>query len=256
VEVGQLNRLWRFCGTAFSFFAFGSGGLCLTIFWFPLVNFFVRDNSRKKAIAQVTIRQTFRLFINMMRWLGALDVVVEGREELRKDKGCIIIANHPSLIDYVLITSLLPQCVCIVKQSMWTNLFARGSVTAAGYIPNTDTSDMLSKCDKTLKSGNVLLVFPEGTRTVPGQPLNLKRGAAHIAVRTQRDIRLLHIQCNPSVLGKHDKWYKVPNEKPIFLVQVKEKVNIQTYVEAWPSDAIAARHLTSYLSQKLVPKTD
>ena len=251
----QLNRFWRFCGTAFSFFAFGVGGLCLTILWFPLVSFFIRDDNRRKKIAQVTIRQTFRLFVNLMRWLGALDVVVEGREELQKDKGCIIIANHPSLIDYVLITSLLPQCDCIVKQSMWTNLFARGSVTAAGYIPNTDTVDMLSKCDKTLKSGNVLLIFPEGTRTVPGQPLNLKRGAAHIAVRTHCEIRILHIQCNPSILGKHEKWYKIPNEKPIFLVQVKEKVSIQKFVEGCPSDTIAARHLTEYLSQKLVPKT-
>ena len=251
----QLNRLWRFCGTTFSFFAFGVGGLCLTILWFPLVNSFVRENKRRKTIAQVTIRQTFRLFINMMRWLGAIDVVVEGREELKNDKGCIIIANHPSLIDYVLITSLLPQCDCIVKQSMWTNPFTRGSVTAAGYIPNTDTGDMLSKCENTLKSGNVLLIFPEGTRTVPGQPLNIKRGAAHIAVRTHSEIRLLHIQCNPSILGKHEKWYKTPNEKPIFLVQVKEKVSIQKFVEGCSSDAIAARHLTEYLSQKLLPET-
>ncbi len=251
----QLNRLWRLCGTAFSFFAFGVGGLCLTFLWFPLVTLFVRDDNRRIEIAQVTIRQTFRLFVNLMRWLGALDVVVEGEEALKEDRGCIIISNHPSLIDYVLITSLLPRCSCIVKRSMWKNPFARGAVTAAGYIPNADTSDMLSKCDRTLKSGNVLLVFPEGTRTVPGQPLNLKRGAAHIAVRTHREIRILHIQCNPSILGKHEKWYKVPNEKPIFLVQVKEKVSIQKFVEGCPSDAIAARHLTEYLSQKLLPET-
>ena len=250
----QLNRFWRFCVTAFSFFAFGAGGLCLTVLWFPLVSLFTREKSRRKMIAQVTIRQAFRLFISMMRWLGALDVVVEGREELQNDKGCIIVANHPSLIDYVLVTSLLPQCDCIVKESMWKNLFARGSVAAAGYIPNTDTGDMLTRCDKTLKSGNVLLIFPEGTRTVPGQPLNLKRGAAHIAVRTHCKIRIVHIQCNPSILGKHEKWYKVPHEKPIFLVQVKEKVSIQKFVEGCPPAAIAARHLTEYLSQKLVPK--
>ncbi len=251
--MSKVNQLWRLFGTAFSFFSFGVGGLFLAFIFFPVVNWLVSDEEKRKAVAQVTIRQAFRFFVAMMKGLGVIGVKVEGREILEQEQGCIIVANHPTLIDYVLITSLLPKCDCIVKQAMWDNPFTKGAITAAGYIDNSDTSDMLSKCDSVLKKGNVLLVFPEGTRTVPGEELQLKRGASQIAVRSRCDLRLIHISCTPSFLAKNEKWYRIPYEKPFLLVQVMEKVSIDSFIAASSSDSIAARRLTEYLSKALAP---
>src|SRR5690606_29870510 len=64
------------------------------------------------------------------------------------------------------------------------------------------------------------------------------RGAAHLALRTQLPVITATLECNPPVLGKHQKWYSVP-ERPIEFSVRFEKFN--------PSDAIAA---ASSLSSK------
>ncbi len=255
VDLRKINQLWRLFATAFGFFTFGVGGLFLTLVFFPLVHLFVSDVERRKAVAQSTIRQAFRFFIAEIKWLRVIDVKIEGRELLEQDRGCVLVANHPTLIDYVLITSLLPQCDCIVKEALWHNPFVRGAITAAGYVDNSDTAEMLSKCDTLLKKGRVLLVFPEGTRTIPGEKLQLKRGAAQIAVRSRCDLRVIHIHCAPSFLNKGKKWHQLPVVKPFFLVQVMEKVNIRNFADESTADSVAARKLTEYLSKALTLET-
>jgi len=85
--------------------------------------------------------------------------------------------------------------------------------------------------------------------------LQLKRGAAQVAVRARSDVRIVQICCTPPYLNKQEKWYRVPRQKPFFLVRVMEKVSINEFLEDAPSDAAAARKLTEYLTRALVPKT-
>ena len=68
-------------------------------------------------------------------------------------------ANHPSLIDYVLIASERPQCDCIVKAEIWNNPLIRRVVKAAGYIPNQAPEDLISRCAQRFAEGNVLLLL-------------------------------------------------------------------------------------------------
>ncbi|MCL4123280.1 UNVERIFIED_CONTAM: hypothetical protein GTU68_060962 [Idotea baltica] len=140
-----------------------------------------------------------------MHYSRAIRYQFDGAELLKEDKSCLIIANHPSLIDYVLIASQLPQCDCIVKAALWHNPFIRGIVRAAGYIPNREPEAFLEECSDKLNSGNVLLVFPEGTRTTPGIKSKLQRGAAQIAVRSESDLRIIHVTVTPSFLTKEAK---------------------------------------------------
>ncbi|MCL4113782.1 UNVERIFIED_CONTAM: hypothetical protein GTU68_003982 [Idotea baltica] len=140
-----------------------------------------------------------------MKFTGAIDYRIDGAELLRKDRNCIIVANHPSLIDYVLIASQLPQCDCLVKAAIWENPFMKRIVKAAGYIPNQAPDDLLERCEERFSRGNVLLVFPEGTRTTPGIEPSLQRGAAQIATRTQTDLRVIHITVSPTFLTKEKK---------------------------------------------------
>jgi len=250
-----INRAWRFFAAALCFFSFGAGGLLLNFVLFPAVNLLARDAEKRQMIAQSIIKRSFRFFVGMMQVLGAMKLKVEGIELLEDDAGCIVVANHPTLIDYVLLAALLPRCICIVKHAMWSNPFARGAISAAGYIDNSDTSDMLARCASVLQNGHVLLIFPEGTRTTPGKDLQLKRGAAQVAVRARSDVRIVQICCTPPYLNKQEKWYRVPRQKPFFLVRVMEKVSINEFLEDAPSDAAAARKLTEYLTRALVPKT-
>lgn len=77
----------------------------------------------------------FRGFVHMLTWAGVVRVSTVNLQRLRQAKGMVVIANHPTLIDVVVLISLMPNAGCIVKQGLWRNPFLRGVVSAAGYIP-------------------------------------------------------------------------------------------------------------------------
>src|SRR3546814_20312302 len=85
-----------------------------------------------------------------------------------------------------------------------------GIMWATGYIPNDDPNVLIAECVKTLQDGRRLVVFPEGTRTVPGLPMKLKRGAASIIVRSEQPFLPVTITCNPTTLTKAEQWHQIP----------------------------------------------
>jgi 1-acyl-sn-glycerol-3-phosphate acyltransferase len=147
---------------------------------------------------------------------------------------------------------VLPNCDCIVKEGILKNPFMRGVAKAADYLVNSQAETMIETCRQRLDEGGVILIFPEGTRSVPGQSVKLQRGAAHIAVRCRRDIRIVRIQCSQGFLYKNTKWYKIPPKKPFFTVEVKNKIQVEEFsIGSETSTAIFARRLTGYLTEAL-----
>ena len=98
-----------------------------------------------------------------------------------------------------------------------------------------------------------MLIFPEGTRTTKGVTPKLQRGAAQIAVKTASDLRIVHITVDPLFLTKQGKWYQVPDTKPFFLVEVKDKIEIQDFIEKDESPSLTVRKLNKHLDSVLFP---
>ncbi|WP_427916956.1 lysophospholipid acyltransferase family protein [Vibrio amylolyticus] len=250
----KFNQYWRVFATGFCFSVFGIGGLVLSFVLIPLIHVLNRGKTTRQQHVQHLIQQSFHLFCRLMKFTGAIDYQITGAEKLIDDRNCLIIANHPSLIDYVLIGSQLKQCDCLVKSAIWSNMFMKHIVKAAGYIPNEAPDDLLEQCERRFDQGNVLLVFPEGTRTRSNQRTKLQRGAAQIAVRTKRDMRIIHITVTPSFLTKEKKWYQVPKTKPFFHVEVKDKVEVAPFIEQTNNATLAARKLNQYLASAIFPE--
>ncbi|KGY14255.1 acyl-phosphate glycerol 3-phosphate acyltransferase [Vibrio tubiashii] len=249
-----LDRYWRVFATGFCFLVFGLGGLTLSFIVVPATRVFTKNKIAREYRVQNEIQRSFNAFCKLMKFTGAIDYKIVGAEKLKQDTNCLIVANHPSLIDYVLIASQLERCDCLVKSAIWANPFMKHIVKAAGYIPNETPDDLLTLCEERFNQGNVLLVFPEGTRTTPGVRSKLQRGSAQIAVRTERDLRVIHITVSPSFLTKEKKWYQVPPIKPFFLVEVKDKVEVKPFIEQTTSPTIAARRLQQHLSETIFPE--
>jgi 1-acyl-sn-glycerol-3-phosphate acyltransferase len=249
----RINKYWRIIATGLCFSLFGLGGLALTFIVFPLLTFSIKNKASRELKVQKTIQTSFFLFCETMRITGAIGYKIVGAEKLKQDRNCLIVANHPSLIDYVLITSQLKQCDCLVKEAIWRNPFMKGVVTSAGYIPNKDPELLLTSCAERLSKDHVLLIFPEGTRTTEGVTSKLQRGAAQIAVKTESDMRIVHITVAPIFLTKQDKWYRVPDTKPFFLVEVKDKIAIADFIKSDESSSLTVRKLNKHLDSVLFP---
>jgi 1-acyl-sn-glycerol-3-phosphate acyltransferase len=253
-EVSSLpNRIWRWLATGFFFALFGIGGLLLSLIWFNLLRLIIRQPDRLHRMTLNSIRSSFRFFLGGLRLVGVMDYRFTGDEKFQQDTGCLIVANHPSLLDYVILASQMPRCDCIVKQALLKNPFLSGVIKAAGYLVNSGSDTLLQACETRLQAGGTLLVFPEGTRTVPGAPMTLQRGAANIALRANCDVRIVHITCQPPMLTKRGKWYQIPPVKPQFVITVADKVKAEDFLhESDLSPALAARRLTQHLRTELM----
>lgn len=244
----KLDQGWRLFGTALSFACFGLGGVLLSLSLFPLIRLLSpsRDSTRRRI--QRAMHYTFRLFVWQMSRLGVMRYEVEGRERLRRG-GTLVVANHPSLIDVVLLIALMPEADCIVKQALWRNPFLRWPVAWADYTPNSDSAEALvESAAAKLRAGRSLIVFPEGTRSRPGQPLAMQRGAARIALAACAEVLPVTIVCTPPLLGKHQPWYKVPPARPQWRIVVGEPLSAGEFAPAGVPEPLAARRLTEHFA--------
>lgn len=240
-----LDQYRRGLGTALSFTLFGLGGLMIGLFIAPMLRLCVRDRARRCYLARELVGHVSRLFIGLMRLLGVLDYRFEGISRLQRP-GRLILANHPSLIDVMFLLGHVPQADCIIKGQLAENPFTRGPIRAAGYITNREPDAVLEAARQSLARGNSLILFPEGTRTHPGRPVKLRRGAANIALRTDAVITPVLIRCRPTTLTKGEPWYRIPPRKVQIDLQVQDDLPVARETGQPPS--VRARHLTRELS--------
>lgn len=247
----MLDRIclgWRVLATGLSFVLFGLGGVALRALVFPVLGLCVLQPQKRMRAARATIRLSFRAFVGIMRLLGVLRYEVQGLEKLGRG-GQLILANHPTLIDTVFLIAFVRNADCIVKGGLWNNPFTRGPVRAAGYICNDRGPHLVDDCIASLRAGGNLIVFPEGTRTPRAGAMQLKRGAANIAVRGTRPMTPVLIRCRPATLGKGDKWWHVPPRQACFRIEVKDDIGIEHFIGPGITDVMAARRLTQYLQR-------
>lgn len=240
----ELGRIWRFFGTMLSFFLFGLGGLVMGIVVFPLIFGFVRDPDTRQRVARRLVSNAFRLLLWIMKSLGVLSYEVRGRENCVAGSNQIIIANHPSLIDVIFLVALFPMVDCVIKEAITRNPFMRSVVLSTNWIPSGNTGVLLNTCVSRLKAGASLLLFPEGTRSVPGQPLDFKLGAASFAIKAGAETLPVTIQCTqPRLLAKGEPWYRIPPEKPMFSIHVYPPRSVDAFIPAGLHPRDATREL-------------
>jgi 1-acyl-sn-glycerol-3-phosphate acyltransferase len=105
------------------------------------------------------------------------------------------------------------------------------AVAGAGYVSNLPTDEMIEGADAALRSRQCIVIFPEGTRTKPGQPLNFHRGSANVAVRAAAAVTPVYIRVRPSALTKVTPWYRIPLTRPHFSLRVGEDIALAPFRE-------------------------
>lgn len=121
----------------------------------------------------------------------------------------IIIANHPSLLDIVLLVARFKRANCVVKRNLANNIFLCGAIRASGYIVNRENEITLNEANTALNDGECLIIFPEGTRS--NEKIVFHKAAAYIAINAAKVVLPVFIKMSPRGLNKGDKWYRTPN---------------------------------------------
>ncbi|MDN5869334.1 MAG: 1-acyl-sn-glycerol-3-phosphate acyltransferase [Nitrococcus sp.] len=205
----RVGRWWRGFGTGLCFVVYACVGWLAGVTLLPLVSLCSGSGEQRQQRVRRLVSWSFRALLATIAGLRLGHVEVQGRQWLRQAEGKLLVANHPMYLDVVALVGLLPLADCVVKQAMWRNRLYRRFVKVLGYIGNADSVGLLHDCVDSLRSGRTLILFPEGTRSTPGEPLHFERGAAQVAVRSGCDILPVVIRCRPLVLGKHQAWHEV-----------------------------------------------
>jgi 1-acyl-sn-glycerol-3-phosphate acyltransferase len=238
--VGNRLGLWyRVVATGLCFAVFGAAGVALGAIIAPALS--VMPRRWRRPVARWVVRTFFRFFIGFMATVRVLTYDFSGEAALQAP-GILVVANHPTLIDVIFLISRMPDATCVVRAGLKRNLFTRGPVAAAGYIAADEGPALVDACVAALAAGERLVIFPEGTRSKRGQPLALRRGASHIALRHGHGLVPADIRCTPLTLGKGEPWYRVPVTRPHFHIQVDAEMPV--------SDFADARALTAHLTNR------
>ena len=238
--------IWRVFATGLSFTLFGIGGPIISIGVGIALYFTPISTERRKTLARSTIKRSFQLYIRFMRACGLITYEITGSENI-PTSGEIIVANHPTLLDVVFITSLIENANCIVKKALTNNIFTRPPISAAKFIRN-DEPNFIESCVESLNQDSPLIIFPEGTRSVPGSPLKFQRGAANVAIAARANITPVLIQCSPPTLMKHQKWYNIPSTPPHFEIEFHPSIPIEQYLDTDAPQCKTSRKVTKDLT--------
>ena len=241
-----LERVARSAGSRFLFSVFGVGAVLLATALLPATRLLARPDRPADLIAQRWISRAFALFIELGCRIRIWDFEVSGFERLG-DRGILIVANHPTLIDVVLLLARVPQCDCVVKRAAWRNPALMGIVRAAGYVPNDDGSAMIDACVERLEAGRSILLFPEGSRSPESGFRRFERGAAHVAIRSGRPVVPVFIDCQPPALKKGQPWYAIPNARMRFRLRAGEPIDVRKLIDEADPPGVSARRLNAAL---------
>ena len=121
---------------------------------------------------------------------GLVRLSVEHPEHFPDAGSAIVVANHISFFDSVLLMFGLPRPVALLGKAEYTDRFVtRWLFCGAGMIPirredPSDASRAFGELCAILERGGVVGIFPEGTRSRDGQLHRGHTGAAHLSLIT------------------------------------------------------------------------
>lgn len=136
-----------------------------------------------EPVGQFLIMVGCRGFVRLMQGSRIITCDLIALDRLAGQAPLVIVANHPTLLDVILIVSRLPQVVCTVKAGLLNNFFVGASARLAGYIRNDASASLVREGIRQLNRRRQLLIFPEGTRSRDGSIGSFKPGFALMAQR-------------------------------------------------------------------------
>jgi len=239
-----------------SFFAFGLMSVILVITVFPAMRLLLHPRERFQKYGRRFVSFSMRGFVSFMHLLRVVDIEPDNRESYRHLSSKIVVANHPSLLDVTMLLSLIPNADCIVNTRLNRNVIVKGVVRQI-YILNSLGFDGLTQaCNESLRQGNCLIIFPEGTRTPRSGKIILRRGAARIAMASGCNVVPVCIGGTDKYgLGKKDPWTGFNSrERYVYSISMRPEIDPEKYRNLPMPRAVRA--LTREMAAFLFPSKD
>jgi len=143
-----------------------------------------------------------------------------GLERIARDQTYMIVANHQSLGDILVLFGLFRHYKWVSKASIFRVPLIGWNMLANDYVglvrgDRKSIAVMLEECRRHLRQGSSILMFPEGTRSPDGRIKPFKHGAFTLACETGVPIAPIVIDGTLTALPKHGMTIRSPWFLPI-----------------------------------------
>jgi 1-acyl-sn-glycerol-3-phosphate acyltransferase len=212
------------------------GLICLAWSVFAIPLYFILPRRIGTAVGRRAIMSGFRLYAWSLSITRAYRLDLRDIDALREGPPVILAPNHPNLIDALLILTRHPNIVCVMKSALMKNVFLGSGSRLARYVRNDSSRHMVKESVAHLREGGVLLLFPEGTRTIRS-PINALVGSVGlIAKHAQVPVQTLVIETDSPFLSKGWPLFKRPDLPIVYRVKLGKRFDPPTDVPAFTAE--------------------
>jgi 1-acyl-sn-glycerol-3-phosphate acyltransferase len=133
---------------------------------------------------------------------------VEGRSKLPRRGPAVLVANHLSLLDILVLYGLFRPFKYVAKAELFKIPFVGWNMAINDYVPvlrgdRESVREMMAHCREHLARGTPILVFPEGTRSQDGHLQPFKDGAFRLALDAGVPVIPVVVTGTADALPKH-----------------------------------------------------
>lgn len=142
-------------------------------------------------------------------WLNpAWRVRVEGRKNIRPGVAYVMVANHLSFLDILVLFRLFAHFKWVAKAEMFRIPVIGWNMRLNRYVmlrrgDRESVAQMMAACERNLHEGSSVMIFPEGTRSATGRLQAFKHGAFSLALRTGAPLLPIVVEGTADALPKH-----------------------------------------------------
>lgn len=166
---------------------------------------------------------------------------IYGIEKIPSKGEFILCCNHLSYVDPLVIGAYIPRCIYFMAKIELFKVNLIGSIVSFFNAYPIDRGKFargtLNNSLKILENGNVIGIFPEGTRSTDGILREAKKGVGFIAILSKSPIIPVAISGTNKIIQKPHKRMFFPKIKII----IGEKINTINYLNTYPKNDVISK---------------
>jgi 1-acyl-sn-glycerol-3-phosphate acyltransferase len=157
---------------------------------------------------KVVLHRFTCFWASLYTWLNpAWPLRIEGREHIRPGDTYVMVSNHLSLLDILVLFRLFRHFKWVSKAENFRVPCIGWNMSLNGYVKlrrgdKASVVEMMQECDRLLTEGNSIMMFPEGTRSPTGRLRAFKSGAFELALRNRCALLPIMIEGTSDALPK------------------------------------------------------
>ena len=233
------------------FVIFGLGGVFIRYFILIFPEHFIKDEEKRLKVCSEILQKSWILFAKILKFFKIIKVDDNQAERLKTIKNSIIVSTHPCFLDVVVLMSIIPYTTCFAAEKIGKNIFFKGMAELLFVLESEDTQVWEKNALDKLEKGFNVLIFPMGGRHKKDEHPKIRKGAAHLAQKSGKNIVMLKLEMSYEFLTRNQPIYEIRPDAPEYDMRYLGEINTKEMLEKYPDEVTFKQKVTDLIKKTL-----